>query len=72
MTTQATVVCISKARVGMDGSVRVRFEALDGALPNRRWSDSPPELHLDIIMNREYQRRYQVGDTYTIVIADPE
>lgn len=72
MMTQATVVCISKARVGMSGQVRVRFEAVEDALPNRRWSSSSPELHLDIILNPEYQRRYEVGEMYTLVIGQPE
>lgn len=69
---QATVVCIAKVRVGMNGQVRVRFEAVTDALPNRRWSDAPPELHHDIILNREYARKFDVGEAYTLVIDLPE
>lgn len=71
---QATVICISKARVGTGGAIRVRFEAVD-ALPNRRWSGNqtlPPELHHDIILNRENARKFDVGEYYTLTIDLPE
>ncbi len=66
---QATVVCTSKVRVGMNGRVRVRFEAEDGPLINKRWSDGPPELQQEIILNRENARNFDVGECYTVVIG---
>lgn len=69
---QAMVVCTTKVRVGASGRIRIRFEAVDGALPNRRWSDGEAELHFDIITTREAAREFDVLETYVLDLGIPE
>lgn len=70
--TSAVVVCVYKQRVGMNGEVRVGFEATPDALPNRRWSDRPASLRLDATFKRDVARQYDVGEAYELAIGQPE
>lgn len=69
----ARITCEAKTRVGMNGNVAVRFEAVPGTVENRKWSEGPnPKLDLDVVLTRDVARKLDVGETYVMELRPAE